>query len=503
MTAARRFLQASSLGCAALFAPVAALGIEGFDLPRELALSCGALFALAALGSARQPRSAAGLADRLLLATCALAALSACLGVNGFIGLRATLFWLGCVATFTAARALAAEGHAEALLQAAGLGVLLVAASVLGEAFGLFSWSLPGRAPGGLLGHRNYAAHFLALGLPLLLWLFVAQGRRLALAALVLAAAALAITRCRTAWIGAALALVVFAVWLRAAPRARAAAVALAAGVAFAVLVPNRLAWGSGHPYLETLASLTDLRSGSGGGRLAQARVTLAMIAAHPLLGVGPGGWTVEYSGFAPPGDPTVQPMRMWQTPLRATSDWLGLTAERGVPAALLLLAALALLARAALRDDDRPRGAALLALLAAALPMTLFDCPLQVAAPAQLFFLCAGALAPPAQGPPWRLPRALRGALAALGCGALLFLAAQLAAGVLIGRPTMEERELAARLAPGNPRLQVLAAASWLERGQPARCVPLAERALRISPGFQLAQALAQQCRARSQGAR
>jgi hypothetical protein len=315
-------------------------------------------------------------------------------------------------------------------------------------------------------------------------------------------------------------------VWLalrgeQLASRGRLGAIALAltAGLLGATLLPHRLAWSSGRPLARTLATIADLESGSGRGRVLQARTTLSMIAAHPILGVGPGGWSVEYSRYAPAGDPTVQRGEPWQTPPRATSDWLGLCAERGLPGLLLLVAAGLLAVWPALgrvlgrrgagpedpRVGDSAPDLALLGLFATLLPMSAFDCPLQVAPVAQLAFLAAGALAPEPVG---RLDR-LRGArwfgpaLGGVAIAAMLFLGAQVAAGLLVERGSREARELGARLAPGNPRLQLVVAASSLEWLRFDRCEIFAERALAISPTLQLARTLRDECRARRPASR
>ncbi len=314
--AARLALQAGSLGCVALLVATPALALEGFDYPKEAVLALTGLIALAAWLRERSAPRMLDLADALLWGAVALAVLSAALGGSGWIGLRGCALCAGAAATFTAARGVAREGGGEALLTTACAAAVLLAASVLLEAHGVVHLSVGTRSPGGLLGHRNFAAHLLALALPLLLRGLLLSPRRLLWSGgVVLVVAALVLTRCRTAWIGAALASVAFAAMaVRAGvarPRFAAAGLALAAGAALAVLVPNRLAWRSAHPFAETLGSLADLKSGSGAGRLQQYRTTLSMIAAHPLLGVGPGGWTIEYARYAPEGDATLQPMAL------------------------------------------------------------------------------------------------------------------------------------------------------------------------------------------------
>ncbi len=68
------------------------------------------------------------------------------------------------------------------------------------------------RRPGGLLANRNYAGEYLAICLPVCLMML----RRRALPLLLLVGFALALTRCRTAWIvaGVGLATLAFAAWV-------------------------------------------------------------------------------------------------------------------------------------------------------------------------------------------------------------------------------------------------------------------------------------------------
>lgn len=505
-------LQAGSLSCAALFLRTSSLAIEGFDLPKELALAATGLFALAFC--VRDERLRLDAIDRLLWAGVALTVLSFAASGAFWPGIRGMILCTSCAATFTASRTLSREHGSEPLLRIAAMAVAMVATSMLLEAHGMLRLSLPGRAPGGLLGHRNFAGHLCGLSLPLFVWLAVSsktKTRRAAIVALSLVMAALVLTRCRTAWVGAACGLAVFGgclALIRGGPRPRSFALPAAAlllGLAAAVLPSNTLSWRTDRPFTETVGALADFSAGSGAARISLYRTTLAMIAAHPLLGVGPGGWTIEYVRYAPSDDPTVQRQHIYQSPPRATSDFLGLCAERGVLGLLLLLLPAVLLSLSAirdLRDSNKPvdlRSVALLSLLGALVPMMAFDCPLQVAPTAQLMFLAAGSLAPAEIGKRWSPPRWTASALASLAIVCSAYLAAQVTAGALLTRKSMAARELGARLAPGNPRIQLLVAAAWIDLGRFDRCVPLAERALAASPTLELARSMLDDCRARS----
>ena len=170
--------------------------------------------------------------------------------------------------------------------------------------------------------------------------------------------------------------------------------------------------------------------------------------------------------------------------------------------AMLLALSAIRALWNATLPRDPPEQflPAALLALLAALVPLTAFDCPLQVAPVAQLAFLAAGGLAPVAIGRfrPFARRRWLATASTALGIGSGAYLGAQVTSGVLVDRESLELRDLGARLAPANPRLQVMVGADWAWIGRFDRCVPRAERALESAPTFQLARLLLDACLAK-----
>jgi O-antigen ligase len=69
---------------------------------------------------------------------------------------------------------------------------------------------------------------------------------------------------------------------------------AAAAGAAWAaVRLPNTVDWRSASPYLDSARDLVNYREGSGRGRLTQWTNSARLLAARPLLGVGPGNWSV------------------------------------------------------------------------------------------------------------------------------------------------------------------------------------------------------------------
>src|SRR5690606_660209 len=217
-------------------------------------------------------------------------------------------------------------------------------------------------------------------------------------------------TRSRAAWLGAAgsLATMLAAVWisrrtlLRPVSPARALliALALAAGAAAAILVPNRLQWRSDSPYAETLTNIAAYREGSGRGRLVQYRNSLQLVKDAPVLGVGPGNWFVHYPRVTTRNDPAFDrgdpiPTNPWPS-----SDWVAFLVERGVVGVLLLVAAGASAAMTSLRrlrgDPQRALAAvALLGTLVATAITGAFDAVLLLAAPTYFGFTTLGLLLP------------------------------------------------------------------------------------------------------------
>jgi O-antigen ligase len=175
------------------------------------------------------------------------------------------------------------------------------------------------------------------------------------------------------------------------------------AGVAAATFVPNELNWRSDNPYLESLTGVTNYREGSGRGRLVQYRQSLRMAVRNPVLGVGPGNWSVEYPDYAAPRDPSLDSSEpgMTSNPW-PSSDWIAFISERGFAGSLLLCLALIGIAVRAGRqlvrgeDADEALGAtALIATLLAGAVAGMFDAVLLLAVPTLLVFAVLGALLP------------------------------------------------------------------------------------------------------------
>lgn len=483
MTAAQR-LAARILEVAAIAIVVAvtthkSYELDRFFIPKELVLHLAAL--LAGLLTLRHLRLG-GRADLLLGLWLLLGALSAALAVNRWLAIQALAISISSAVLFWVARSLAHAGLSRGLVIALGLAVIAVAVTSLLQAYGvrteLFSLN---RSPGGTLGNRNFVAHAAAFGLPLLIvaavgarrfhgWLAGGIGVAVVTAALVL-------TRSRAGWLALALALAVLIGSILAAPalRRRGAmwlrlgGILLLAGggVAAALLIPNTLRWTSDDPYLDTVRRVADYGEGSGRGRLIQYQRSLRMALAHPLLGVGPGNWPVEYPGFAAPRDPSLDPSEPGRTHNPwPSSDLVAWIAERGVAATLALLLFFLGIAHGAWKrlrhapgSDEALGGAGLLATVVATGVAGAFDAVLLLALPSLLVWTGLGALSVPTFGPaPEDARGRLWGGLALAACAfAVLVTAGQIAAMEIDARRNdRASLSTAIRLDPGNYRIRL-----------------------------------------------
>jgi hypothetical protein len=386
---------------------------------------------------------------------------------------------------------------------------------------------MPNRAPGGVLGHRNSAAHLMVLATPVLALLAVRAQRRRELlpvcAALAMAVAVVVLSRSRGAWLAAmvtgasVLAAAVRAVGWRTLATRRAGLVLGAAlfGALAAAALPNRLDWREDGG--ETLRHLADYESGSGHGRVVQYLQTLKMVGDHPLLGVGPGRWTLTYPQYAIAGDPSFDPAALVPTNRLPQSDWTGLAAERGLPALLLLvLAGLAMarrctralrgdMARASTKrptDGGRAPGLAALGVLVAAAVLGTFDPILLQPLPSFFILLVLGALVP--SGPP-RVQVSLRPALRPALAGLLLLLAAAplavstrqiWAATLLVRGRGPEALARAVRANPGDYRLQAMLAGHLVSQRRCDLALPHIRAAQLLFPTAPAPRSLRQACR-------
>ena len=537
--AAALVLRASAVGSVlAYISAVPVLGPDAFAFPKELLLHACAC-ASAALTLWRRPRLGAGTPEVLL-------ALMLCLGIasgavraeNGWQALRGATLAASAVVLLCVARQLAAEGYRTHLLASVGIAVVLAAGTGVLEAHGVLGHlSLQNRAPGGTLGNRNRMAHVLAIGLPLAVPLLVAARRRahewVVCAGVALVTTALVLSRCRAAWLTTAAVVAVGAGCLALAlvrrragvgrwaesdrpllARRHVAGLALAgvAGIASALLPPNALRWRSSSPYLDTVRRIAEYDSGSGRGRVVMYANTLAMVRDYPLLGVGPGNWAVQYPLYATPGDPSLEMPRasVMATNRLPSSDWLGVAAEWGVMA-LLLLASFAAVqsrrgwrllrqAREARDAAGAAQGAAFLLTLGTLVTLGFLDSVLTLPTPALLAAIAVGALAP--QGNPVALAfsRLTRRAALATAVGAAAAGAAYASLELWGGRAYSSARgpagfARAARINPGDFRAHMRVASLWVRSGRCDLAGPFTAAAERLYPYSPAPKRLAAQC--------
>ncbi|GEM_PF-193854 len=397
--------------------------------------------------------------DTLLVTFLALSALSASMAANGWLAGRALAVSASAIAAFLTSQALARSGWTRPLLAVFGAAVMVAAITSLLQAYGVESefFSI-NRSPGGTLGNRNFVAHLAAIGLPPLVLCALrarrAGGMLIGATAIGIVAAALVLSRSRAAWIATALAAASVLPGARSAWRAsrahrrrrdgpadgrrsrpatrvesparggrragsdaagslrgrqvaRRSAVLVGSallGVGLAVRLPNTLNWRSASPYLDSVIGVANYRAGSGHGRLVQYGNTARLALTHPLLGVGPGNWSVAYPRVASRNDPSLDPDDGMTANPWPSSDWAAFISERGLVATMCLVLALAGLVVAAARssaaavDDARLdrllTALTLIATIVAVLTVGAFDAVLLLPAPGLVAWGILGALA-------------------------------------------------------------------------------------------------------------
>lgn len=466
-------LRAVQLGAIAIVAAVATLHVfelDRFFAPKEFVLHLTAL--IAGYAAVRVPMTRV---DRLLVLFLLVSAVSAIFATNPWLAMRAVAISVSGVVLFWIGRALRDGGLARPLLNTLAFAVVLCAVSSLLQTYGveltIFSEN---RAPGGTLGNRNFVAHVAAFGFPLVL-LVALRGRSMFPGAIgtAIVTASLVLTRSRAAWLAFAVVLVVFFVALLAsAPlrrdgrtwrRLATMAILIAAGVAAALLIPNTLKWRSDNPYLETVKRVADYQEGSGRGRLVQYEQSMRMALRHPLLGVGPGNWAVEYPEHAARHDPSLSDSEGGATSNPwPSSDWVAMVAERGpVATVLLALAFLGMFAgavkqlRTAVDAEEGLLAATLLGVIAGAGVTGLFDAVLLLALPTFLVWTALGALYVPIAAAPSRriIPIVL---LVIAGLGAARSAMQLTAMQIYATRGDRASLTRAALIDPGNYRLRL-----------------------------------------------
>jgi O-antigen ligase len=447
--------------------------------------------------------------DWLLLAFLVASTISSLFATNLWTAERALAISISGALLFWTAGALRRAGAASMLITALAVSVVLAAATSLAQAYGVQSELLSlNRAPGGTFGNRNFIAHYVAIGTPVVILAALTARRGLGSLfggiGIAILSAALVMSRSRAAWLAILVLAVIsgFAAFVtrerwrepKTVRRLSVMVGAIVTGAIAAVVLPNRLEWKSDSPYLDSAAGLVNYKEGSGAGRLVQYRNSLKMTEAHPMLGVGPGNWPVAYPKYASRNDPSMSQDDGLTSNPWPSSDWMAMISERGVLAFSFLMATvLALFWRTLAdlrsgqgRDGDRVLTAiALMGTIASLAVVGAFDAVLLIAAPTFLFWTLAGALAPPP-------PSASRGAAGArawgttavviVGIVAVTRSATQLAAmGTVNTSSRLAALGEAARLDPGSYRIRVRLAQAYLSRGdcQHARIEARAAREL------------------------
>jgi O-antigen ligase len=506
---ALRVMQFGAIAVVLAALPFKSFDLDRFFVPKELVLHVIAFLALL-MCVVRQPRWSLARVDQLLGWFVVLSAFSAILATNLWLAQRALAITLSGVACFWAARALARAGYREALINAVAIASVVGAATALLQTYGLRTeyFSL-NRAPGGTFGNRNFMAHIAAIAMPALVWSTIFASTRATYlrwsVGLSLVSAALMLSRSRAAWLALILcALVTLPLGLatlRGAEGAvRGGRVAMlpifaAAGVGLALLLPNTLDWRSDSPYLDTAKSVVNYKEGSGRGRIVQYTNTLRMSVRHPLLGVGPGNWAVQYPAFAQSDDPSMSSEGMTANPW-PSSDWMSFLSERGLAAFVLLMLALTALVADAARAvrngataEDRLAGCALLGTVVVLLVVGSFDAVLLLPAPAFVAWSLLGALSPVSREraavemPVVKRLLALIVIAAIGGALAVRSLNQATAMALFSGTNRASTLEKASVRDPGSYRIHIRLADGYLNRGNCAKARAHANAARALYP--------------------
>ena len=479
-----------ALAVVLLSLPYKAFDLDRFFVPKELALhATAAVSGLIVLARRRQPTLSR--VDTLLVSFLALSVISALFAENWWLATRALAITASGLTVFWVARTISAAGYERALIAGLATAIVIGAMTALLQAYGIEpEYMSLSRAPGGTFGNRNFMAHLSAIGTPIIL-LCTLEARRSWGAALgnvgmAVVAAALVLSRSRAAWLalmtgGALMVLLSWRmrdVWTDAMRRRRLLVLggAALAAVIGALVLPNALEWKSDSPYLDSVRGVVNYKEGSGAGRLVQYRNSLKMAVAHPLLGVGPGNWAVEYPKFASRNDPSLNDEGMTSNPW-PSSDWIAFVAERGVAAvvtyALGLFALLVgawMRARGATTAHDRLGSVALAATVVIAAIVGAFDAVLLIAIPSLFLWTIVGALSPAGKARV-RLPSTVRGPVlgAAVVVAVLVVLRSTgqiVAMSVYTSAATTGQAARAALFDPGNFRINMRLAESYAARG-------------------------------------
>ena len=514
-------MEIGAIGVVIAALPFKAFDLDRFFVPKELVLHVAAATAalLCVLRARRWPLARV---DQLLAWFLGLGVLSALFATNWWLAQRAVAISLSGAACFWVARSLARAGYGRQLVGVLAFASVLGACTSLLQTYGLDTqyFSL-NRAPGGTFGNRNFMAHIGVIAMPALVLTALFARTRGAYArwavGVALVAAALVLSRSRAAWLALIICGIVSLPLGVAALRGSSGVVrggrvatlplAAAAGAALALLLPNTLDWRSDSPYLDTAKSVVDYKGGSGAGRLVQYGNSARMSVRHPLLGVGPGNWAVQYPRFASPDDPSIGAEGMTSNPW-PSSDWMTFLSERGIAAFVVLILAVIALATDGLRglagtDDPEQRltAAALLGTIAILLVVGSFDAVLLLPPPALIAWSLLGALSQPSREraaiemPAFRRMAALAviAVVAAIACSRSYAQAS--AMSVFTGTTRASRLEHASSIDPGSYRIHVRLAEAYLRRGNCTKVRAHASAARKLFPSAPQPRRLLAEC--------
>lgn len=504
--------------------PYKTFDLDRFFVPKELVLHATASIAALLCLWGRQ-RLCLSRVDMMLAGFLLLSLLSTLFAQNWWLAGRALaisgsgvlLFWVGVT--------LRQAGLQRQVGAAVALAVVVGALSALIQAYAgpiteLFSLN---RAPGGTFGNRNFMAHLAAIGTPAVVIAALSARTRVgfffgALGSVILAAA-LVLSRSRAAWLAlVATAIVIAGVAIvtrasisggRTWGRLRMLAAAAVIGVVASAFLPNQLEWRSNSPYLDSVRDVVNYREGSGAGRVVQYKNSLEMAAAHPLLGVGPGNWSVQYTRFAERRDPSLSSAGGMTDNPWPSSDWVAFVSERGIAATVLLVMALMAVIWRAIKElpaarttGDYQRATAALTLIGtivATAVVGVFDAVLLIAVPTMFLWIMVGVLAPPVERTR-EIGKGVREfagpALVLFGLLAIIRSSTQMSAmGTYHGASRLSTIETAAKYDPGSYRIRMRLAEGYAARGDCKRAGPHARAANGMFPNAAAPKAVMRRC--------
>src|SRR4051812_820630 len=501
--------------------PYKLFGLDRYFVPKELVLHVAALI-IALLLVARRRTLGFDIVDGLLAFFLLWSTASALFATNYWVAQRSLAIGVSSVIVFWGSREIARRGAYRSVLVAVAVATVCAALFCLAQAYGLDTeYFSTNRAPGGTFGNRNFVAHIAVIGLPSLVWATTTArrpvGAFLGSVGAALVGAALVLSRSRAAWLAVAASIVVLLVpmiasrkyWRGGTVGGRFARLSLAAviGGMVAVVLPNTLIWNSDSPYLDSARGMVDYKKGSGRGRVAQYENSLHMAVAHPVFGVGPGNWPVQYVRYAPSGDRSIADDGMTANPW-PSSDWVAFISERGFIPTIALLSAFVILFFRALRrwseldDPDAVLAQCVLAgTIVATMVVSAFDVVLILGAPAFMVWSVLGATSGIS-----KVSRELKVSSSALAIAALAVLVisvvsaarsiTQTIAMSAVGRGGLTAGWVSGALwDPGSFRINLRVAELYSRRGHCSVARGYAHRAVSLFPNSPAARRIARSC--------